>query len=281
MSETTTSPIISVTGVTKDFGRTRALHDVSLTVEKGEVVVLLGLSGSGKSTLLRHLDGLELPTEGDVVVLGRHVPALRAGDMRALRGRVAMIFQQFELVPSLTVLENVLTGALARLRGPKFGLWAYSRELKLAALGHLDRVGLLAKAYQRADQLSGGQQQRVAIARALMQNPEILLADEPVASLDPESSDQVMALIREIAADSGLTVVCSLHQVDLALGWGDRIVGLRHGEVVLDTQTQGLTKTQVMEIYGRVTVSTTELSAITDELGTDELGGAPVEATLS
>ena len=202
-----------------------------------------------------------------------------------MRGRIAMIFQQFELVPSLTVLENVLTGALAQLRGPKLGLWAYPKSFKLRALQHLDRVGLLEKAYQRADQLSGGQQQRVAIARALMQDPEILLADEPVASLDPESSEQVMSLIREIAADNGLTVVCSLHQVDLALGWADRIVGLRHGEVVLDTITEGLGKAQVMEIYGRVTVSTTELTAIEAELGVAEPAAetrtAPVEGTAS
>ncbi len=232
--------------------------------------MLLGLSGSGKSTLLRHLDGLEFATEGSVEVLGQDVKSLRPKQLRALRGRVGMIFQQFELVPSLTVLENVLTGALARLKGPRVGLWAYPKALKLDALGHLDRVGLLTKAYERADQLSGGQQQRVAIARALMQNPEILLADEPVASLDPESSEQVMGLIREIAADSGLTVVCSLHQVDLALGWGDRIVGLRHGEVVLDTETEGLSKAQVMEIYGRVAVSTSQLEAIETELGPTE-----------
>ena len=265
-TSTTTSPVITVTGVTKDFGSVRALHAVNLTVEPGEVVVLLGLSGSGKSTLLRHLDGLELPTQGNVVVLDQAVPRLRNRQLRALRGRVAMIFQQFELVPSLTVLENVLTGALARVRGPRLGLSTYPKPLKLAALTHLDRVGLLAKAYQRADQLSGGQQQRVAIARALMQEPEILLADEPVASLDPESSDQVMALIREIAADNGLTVVCSLHQVDLALSWADRIVGLRHGEVVLDTPTQGLSREQVMEIYGQVAVRQSDLQAIDDEL---------------
>ena len=153
-----------------------------------------------------------------------------------------MIFQQFELVPSLTVLENVLTGALSRLRRPRLGLWAYPRAFRHTALTHLDRVGLLAQAYQRADRLSGGQQQRVAIARALMQDPEVLLADEPVASLDPESSIQVMALIREIAAESGLTVVCSLHQVDLALGWGDRVVGLRGGGVVLDAAIEGLAR---------------------------------------
>jgi phosphonate transport system ATP-binding protein len=267
MSGTAASPVITVRGVTKVFGSTRALHDVDLTVEPGEVVVLLGLSGSGKSTLLRHLDGLDFPTAGTVEVLGQHIPTLRPRALRALRGRVGMIFQQFELVPALTVLENVLTGALSRLTGPRLGLWMYPRSLRLTALTHLDRVGLLEKAYQRADQLSGGQQQRVAIARALMQSPEILLADEPVASLDPESSEQVMRLIREIAADDGLTVVCSLHQVDLALGWGDRIVGLRQGEVVLDTPTAGLGKAQVMEIYGRVTASAAELRAIETELG--------------
>jgi phosphonate transport system ATP-binding protein len=281
MTGTTTSPLISVSGVTKHFGATRALHGVDLVVEPGEVVVLLGLSGSGKSTLLRHLDGLELPTEGTVEVLGQDVPSLAPARLRALRGQVAMIFQQFELVPSLTVLENVLTGALARLRWPRLGLWAYPKALTLTALTHLDRVGLLDKAYQRADELSGGQQQRVAIARALMQNPKILLADEPVASLDPESADQVMKLIREIAADDGLTVVCSLHQVDLALGWGDRIVGLRHGEVVLDTATQGLGKAQVMEIYGRVASSTSALTAIEVELGTTAPPGVAVRVSAA
>ncbi|WP_028267781.1 phosphonate ABC transporter ATP-binding protein [Arthrobacter sp. MA-N2] len=266
MNSTTASPVIRLSGVAKDFGSTRALNGVELVVERGEVVVLLGLSGSGKSTLLRHLDGLELPTAGTVEVLGQDIPGLAPRELRRFRGRVAMIFQQFELVPSLTVLENVLTGALSRLRGPRLGLWAYPKALKITALTHLDRVGLLEKAYQRADQLSGGQQQRVAIARALMQRPEILLADEPVASLDPESSEQVMRLIREIAADHGLTVVCSLHQVDLALGWGDRIVGLRHGQVVLDTPTAGLSKEQAMEIYGRVSTSTAELDAIESEL---------------
>jgi phosphonate transport system ATP-binding protein len=275
MNSTATSPIITIADLTKEFGETRALHGVDLTVEKGEVVVLLGLSGSGKSTLLRHIDGLEPPTAGDVTVLGRSVAGLRPRALRELRGRIAMIFQQFELVPSLTAMENVLTGALARVRGPRLGLATWPKGLKREALEHLERVGLLHRAYNRADQLSGGQQQRVAIARALMQNPDILLADEPVASLDPESSGVVMDLIREIANERGLTVVCSLHQVDLALGWGDRILGLRHGEVVLDTSASGLSKTQVMEIYGRVATTTTELTAIETELGVlAEQGGA-------
>ena len=261
-----TETVVRIDALTKRFGTTTALEDVTLRVERGEIVVLLGLSGSGKSTLLRHLDGLEAPTSGSVEVLGEDVPRLRGRRLRQLRSRVGFIFQQFELVASLTVLENVLTGSLAGLRGPRLGLWSYPRSLRVHALGHLDRVGLLDRAYQRADTLSGGQQQRVAIARALMQNPSVLLADEPVASLDPESSDQVMALIREIAADQGLTVVCSLHQVDLAISWADRIVGLRHGRVVLDLPTQGLTKSQVMEIYGRVATTTAELRAVQVEL---------------
>jgi len=258
--------VVEITDLTKQFGTTTALDGVNLTVRRGEIVVLLGLSGSGKSTLLRHLDALELPTSGSVKVLGEDVPALTGRRLRTLRSRVGFIFQQFELVPSLSVLENVLTGALADLRGPRLGLWSYPKSKKLRALAHLDRVGLLDRAYQRADTLSGGQQQRVAIARALMQNPSILLADEPVASLDPESSDQVMALIREIAYEEGLTVLCSLHQVDLAIAWADRIVGLRHGAVVLDLPATGLSKAEVMEIYGRVATSTSEFEAVQTEL---------------
>ncbi|MBA5848004.1 phosphonate ABC transporter ATP-binding protein [Gordonia amicalis] len=255
---TTIAPLIEVNGVCKDFGATRALHDINLTVARGEIVVLLGLSGSGKSTLLRHLDGLDSPTSGAVSVLDRTLTESSSRELRALRGRIGMIFQQFELVGPLTVLENVLTGALAQLRGPRLGLGTYPKSLRRKALGHLDRVGLLHKAYERADQLSGGQQQRVAIARALMQDPEILLADEPVASLDPDSSAQVMALIREIAADRGLTVVCSLHQVELALEWSDRVVGLRAGEVVLDTPTAELSRERAMTIYRQVGAETGE-----------------------
>ena len=255
-------PAVEITALTKRFGDTTALRDVSLTVRPGEVVVLLGLSGSGKSTLLRHVDALELPTSGTVRVGGTAVHDLSGRKLRELRRQVGFVFQQFELVPAMTVLENVLTGALATLRGPRLGLWSYPRRLRHRALVHLDRVGLLDRAYQRADTLSGGQQQRVAIARALMQDPSVQLADEPVASLDPESSGQVMGLIREIAAERGLTVLCSLHQVDLALSWADRIIGLRHGEVVLDTRTEGLGKAQVMEIYGQVATSTDEFAAV-------------------
>jgi phosphonate transport system ATP-binding protein len=262
------TPAVQITGLGKTYpgAKTSALEGVSLSVKPGEIVVLLGLSGSGKSTLLRHVNGLETPSEGDVLSLGESVNALRGRALRSLRGRIGFIFQQFELVGALTVLENVLTGGLATLSGPRVGILTYPRAMREKALGHLDRVGLLEFAYQRADNLSGGQQQRVAIARALMQDPEILLADEPVASLDPESSSQVMALIREIAAERSLTVICSLHQVDLALSWGDRIVGLRGGRVVLDTRTDDLSREEVMEIYGRVATTTSEITALEDEL---------------
>jgi phosphonate transport system ATP-binding protein len=169
--------VVSLEGITKRFGDTVALDGASLTVARGEVVVLLGLSGSGKSTLLRHVDGLERPSSGTVRVLGREVTRLTGRALRELRSEVGFIFQQFELVPSLTVLENVLTGSLASVRGPRLGLWSYGRAAKAEALARLERVGLLERAYQRADTLSGGQQQRVAIARALMQRPQVLLAD--------------------------------------------------------------------------------------------------------
>lgn len=250
----TATPAIQLTNLTKTFGETTALKEVTLQVEAGEIVVLLGLSGSGKSTLLRHLNGLETPTSGDVRVLGAQVSSARGRTLRQLRSRIGFVFQQFELVGPRTVLENVLTGALATMKGPRLGLMSYPKALRVRALDLLEEVGLEARAFQRADTLSGGQQQRVAIARALMQNPDILLADEPVASLDPESSKQVMSLIREIAMRRGLTVVCSLHQVEIALAWADRIVGLRHGEVVLDTVAEGLDESTVMQIYRQVAV---------------------------
>jgi phosphonate transport system ATP-binding protein len=152
----------------------------------------------------------------------------------------------------MSVLENVCSGALGRLRGPRLGLFTYPRELRREALGQLDRVGMLDRAFQRADTLSGGQQQRVAVARALMQRPEILLADEPVASLDPESSAQVMQLIREISTERRLTVLCSLHQVSLALSWGDRVIGLRAGKAVMDTPVAGLDPQDAMSLYAKV-----------------------------
>ncbi len=249
--------IVRAVGVTKRFpGGTTALDDVTLDIEGGQFVALIGLSGSGKSTLLRHLNGLHLPTSGSVEVLGTDIVAADRKSLRAVRRRVGFVFQQFGLVGRTTCLENVLSGALGRLRGPRFGVLGYRKAERREALEHLDRVGLGDRAFQRADTLSGGQQQRVAIARTLLQRPERLLADEPVASLDPESSAQVMDVLFRICLEDQLSVLCSLHQVELALGWAHRIVGLRDGRVVFDQGPSGLdeaqVKAQVMEVYRRV-----------------------------
>ncbi|WP_116247563.1 phosphonate ABC transporter ATP-binding protein [Nocardiopsis sp. FIRDI 009] len=244
-------PAVSLTQVTKEFdGGVTALRGVGFDVPKGQILALLGRSGSGKSTLLRHICCLHRPTSGSLRVLGTDVARARGHQLRRLRRRTGFVFQQFNLVGQLSVLENVCSGALGRLVGPRLGLFSYARSLRLEALDHLDRVGMADLAFQRTSTLSGGQQQRVAIARALMQHPAILLADEPVASLDPDSADTVMRLLREIARERSLTVIGSLHQVDLALGWADRVIGLRDGEVTLDAPAAALDTTTAMGVYG-------------------------------
>ena len=246
-------PLISLNGVSKRFPNgTQALDNVSMTVPKGQLLSLIGLSGSGKSTLMRHLNGLHKPTAGTVKVFGVEVSSASSKQLRDVRRNVGFVFQQFGLVGRATCLENVLSGALGRLRGPRYGVWSYPRTLRREAFDHLERVGLAPQAYQRADTLSGGQMQRVAIARTIMQQPQLLLADEPVASLDPESSAQVLELLLKVATEDKMTVIVTLHQVELALGWAHRIVGLRDGRVVLDQDARGLSQTDVMEVYRRV-----------------------------
>lgn len=253
-SPTGGSPVVRLRDLRKAFddGRVVALDGVSLDIHAGELTVIVGLSGSGKSTLLRHLNGLHTPTSGSVEVLGVDVVAARGAELRALRRRVGFVFQQFNIAGRLTAMENVLSGALGRLRGPRYGVLSYPKALRREALELLDRVGIADRAFQRADTLSGGQQQRCAIARTIMQRPEVVLADEPVASLDPEISGQVMDVLLGICREEGLTVVCSLHQVDLALGWANRLVGLRDGIVVMDKPAAGLDTDEVMAVYRRL-----------------------------
>ncbi len=247
-----TEHAVRLRGLTKEFATTTALDGVDLDVPRGQLLCLLGLSGSGKSTLLRHLNGLHRPTSGSVSVLGTDVVAARRPELRALRRKVGFVFQQFGLVGRATCIENVLSGSLGRIARPRLGVLSYSKRLRREAVGHLERVGLADQAFQRADTLSGGQQQRVAIARTLMQGPELLLADEPVASLDPESSAQVMDVLFRICMEEQLTVICSLHQVELALGWCHRLVGLRDGSKVFDQSAGDLDQAAVMDIYRRV-----------------------------
>jgi phosphonate transport system ATP-binding protein len=244
--------VVSAKGVTKKFGDNLALDDVSLEVHRSEMVVLLGLSGSGKSTLLRCLNGLHPVTSGIVDVGGTRVDKASRAQLRALRRNVGFVFQHFNLVGRLSCVENVLIGGLGKLRFPRYGALTYPKSMRAEAMGHLDRVGLADFAERRADTLSGGQQQRVAIARTLMQAPALVLADEPVASLDPENAGVVMDLLFQICIEEKLTVVCTLHQVDLALGWAHRLVGLRGGRKVLDRPAVGMSREEVMEIYKRV-----------------------------
>lgn len=247
--------VVEVSGLTKTFdgGRVRALDDVSFSVPLGQLLVIIGLSGSGKSTLLRHLNGLHRPTDGEIRVLGVDAANAKGRELRTLRRDVGFVFQQFNIVGRLSCIENVLSGALGRIRGPRYGAITYSKVLRREALAQLERVGLGDRAFQRTDTLSGGQQQRVAIARTLMQQPRIVLADEPVASLDPEISGQVMDVLFRCCVEDNITVLCSLHQVDLALGWANRLIGLQDGRVVLDSPVDDdLNEERVMEVYQRL-----------------------------
>jgi phosphonate transport system ATP-binding protein len=246
---------VSVRDVVKTFdnGRVRALDGVSFDVPAGQLAVIIGLSGSGKSTLLRHLNGMHTATSGSVEVMGNDVGSLRGKQLRAVRRDIGFVFQSFNIAGRMSCLENVMTGALGRIRGPRYGVLSYSKTLRQEALDQLERVGLGDRAFQRTDTLSGGQQQRIAIARTLMQRPRIVLADEPVASLDPEISGQVMDVLFRSCIEDNITVLCSLHQVDLALGWANRLIALRDGKVVLDAPVdESLTHDRVMEVYQRL-----------------------------
>jgi len=251
-------PILHIEGLSKRFktGIT-ALNNVSLKVRKGEMVALIGPSGSGKSTLIRHISGLEVsdPGGGTVKVLGRVIQAngKLASQVREIRARIGVIFQQFNLVGRLSVIMNVLTGSLYRVPYWRTMTCMFDEETKERALAALERVGIADHAWQRASTLSGGQQQRVAIARALVQNPEIILADEPIASLDPESATNVMELLYKINQEDRRTIIVSLHQVDFAFRYCPRIVALKRGQTIYDGPASALTAKDIKAIYGSET----------------------------
>ncbi len=231
-------------------GGVHALKDVSFTVEDGEFLVLIGLSGSGKSTLLRCINRLVEPTSGQIIWNGIDITAASPRELRQIRRQIGMIFQQFNLVKRMSVMTNVLTGRLGYISPWRSVINYWTPEERRMAMQNLERVGLADQAWKRADELSGGQQQRVAIARALMQNPKLILADEPVASLDPATSHSVMKYILELNRQAGITVICSLHFLSLARQYGTRIIALRDGRIVFDGKPEEIDDRRFKEIYG-------------------------------
>ncbi len=229
---------------------TRALNSVSLEVPTGQFVAIIGLSGSGKSTLLRCINRLIEPTSGLVFLDDVDITAARPRELRMIRRRIGMVFQHFNLVDRATVLTNVLSGRLGYAAPVPTLFHRFGREDYAMARENLARVGLIEKESQRADQLSGGQQQRVGIARALMQRPELILADEPVASLDPATAHTVLDHLEQMNKRDGMTVLCNLHFLSLARRYADRVVGLKAGEIVFDGSPQEIDEVRFREIYG-------------------------------
>jgi len=242
--------MLTIEGLTRRFGSKAAVDDVSLQIQRGGFIGVIGRSGAGKSTLLRMINRLETPTAGRVVFDGVDVTNLKGAALAQWRAGCAMIFQQFNLVGRLDVLTNVLMGRLNQTSTWRAVMRLWSERdvaLALSALEQLDIAGL---ASQRADSLSGGQQQRVAIARALVQNPKIVLADEPIASLDPRNTRVVMDALQRINRHHGITVLCNLHSLDLARAYCDRLIGMANGRVVFDGATGELTDAASRELYG-------------------------------
>ena len=245
------APLVRIEHLVKVYaGGTRALDDISLEIQRGEFVVLIGLSGSGKSTLLRCINRLVDPTGGAVVFNGVDVTSASRSELRRIRRRIGMIFQQFNLVRRSSVFSNVLAGRLGyRSTWRTIASRPSGLDVELA-FQNLQRVGILEKAYARADALSGGQQQRVGIARALMQQPELMLADEPVASLDPATSHSVMKYLEEINHKDRITVICSLHFLSLARRYGTRVIALKGGRVAFDGAPGDIDERRFKDIYG-------------------------------
>ncbi len=242
--------MLVVEGLTCRFGTKTAVDNASFSVAPGSFIGVIGRSGAGKSTLLRMINRLAEPTSGRVVYDGVDVTALRGRDLRRWRARSAMVFQQFNLIGRLDVLTNVLMGRLASVSPARALLKLWPDADKAIALAALEQFEIASLAVQRADQLSGGQQQRVAIARALVQEPDIILADEPIASLDPHNTRVVMDALQRINRDFGITVICNLHSLELARGYCGRLIGMAAGRVVFDGTPEQLTELEAKRLYG-------------------------------
>jgi phosphonate transport system ATP-binding protein len=244
--------MIEFKNVTKVYGNgTVALKNISVEIKDGEFVAIVGLSGAGKSTFLRCLNRLHEVSEGDVLIDGKSIVKAKGKELRVMRRNIGMIFQSFNLVKRSSVLRNVLAGRVGYHSTLRTLLGLFPKEDVNLALEALDRVNIKEKAYSRADELSGGQQQRVSIARALTQQPKLILADEPVASLDPLTTLQVMDDLKRINQDLGITTIVNLHHIDLARDYATRIIGFRAGEIVFDGTVPEATDEMFAHIYGR------------------------------
>ncbi len=264
--------MLIIDDVTKTYGASRAVLGVSLSIPRGQFVGVIGRSGAGKSSLLRMINRLSDPSSGRISWDGREISALRGAALRDWRRRCAMVFQQFNLVGRLDVLNNVLMGRLAHTPAWRSLTKSWSRQDRAIAIAALDQLDIAGLATQLADNLSGGQQQRVAICRALVQEPEIILADEPVASLDPRNAKIVMDALQRINRHFGLTVLCNIHSLDLARLYCDRLIGMSAGQVVFDGAPAALTEAVARELYGMEADEVLDQPAPADE--TTALAGA-------
>lgn len=242
--------LLKVERLTKKYGEHTAIADISFTVHEGEFVVLIGPSGAGKSTLLRSINRMIEPTSGHVRFDGMQVDALDKKGLRELRRKIGMIFQHYNLVDRLSVIENVLHGRLGYKSILTGSLGMYQAQEKERAMELITMLGLEEHTYKRADQLSGGQKQRVGIARALIQNPRLLLGDEPIASLDPKAAKTIMDYLKSIAHTLNISMIISLHQVQVALTYADRVLAVRQGRIVYDGLPRDLSLERVRDIYG-------------------------------
>ncbi|MFN4278014.1 MAG: phosphonate ABC transporter ATP-binding protein [Ferrovibrio sp.] len=242
--------MLRISNLTKRFGAVVAVNDITLDIPDGQMIAVIGRSGAGKSTMLRMINRLAEPSGGSIYYNGTDIVSLRGPALREWRSQAAMIFQGFNLAPRLDVLTNVLVGASTRVPQYRRLFKLYSDNERMQAATVLDDLGLLDKAMQRAERLSGGQQQRVAIARALLQEPRLVLADEPIASLDPHNAATVMDALKRINTERGISVICNLHSIEIARQYADRVIGLRDGTLVFDAPLHQLTDTAIANIYG-------------------------------
>jgi phosphonate transport system ATP-binding protein len=243
-------PIVAIRNLTKRYKDVTALDGVNLEMQRGEFVSVIGRSGAGKSTLLRCINRMVDASDGEILLNNIDVRSLNGIDLRKLRSRIGMIFQHYNLVYRLTVIENVLHGRLGYKSTISGVIGRYTREEKLLAVKTIDMLGLRDQTYKRCDELSGGQKQRVGIARALVQEPYMILCDEPIASLDPSSAKVIMDHLRWVCDNLGITILVNLHQVDVAIRYSDRVIGLKAGRVFYDGSPDALDRGTIHEIFG-------------------------------